>query len=1013
MQPVCGASGRLVARPLGRTSRPLVHIVTAVVLVAFVLRGLVPVGRATNQTRPLAADPRPATDPGRAEAEKAGVDIDAVVDNVRHRVTPAEDGSGALAAHDDRYRARFDASGFGFTLGEDSSRFGVSLRGVQQGTRDLALSPVAWSPEANVAVRGLGSGMTERVTARAGELEWDVVLTHPLVGRGDLRLEAELRGLDGVPARVTDPPAWRFPLSEGGAARMGEVVVKDATGAELHRALPQVRGEVLRLVVPASVLAGARYPLTIDPTVGPELPVGDPVTSSASNSQLAPAVTWNGTDFLVVWQDFRSGTNYDIYAARVSGAGSVLDPAGIPVAAAANLQFAPAVAANGTDFLVVWQDSRSGPVDDVYAARVSGAGTVLEPAGIPISTAANGQQAPSVAWNGSAFLVVWQDSRSGPSDIYGARVTSAGNVLDAAGIAISTAANDQTAPAVAWNGADFLVVWTDDRSGPSDIYGARVSGAGSVLDPAGIAISTAANGQTAPAVASNATDFLVVWQDSRSGTSYDIYGARVSGAGSVLDPAGIPIRTTAGYQIAPAVAWNGTDFLVVWQDYRSDPCCGSYDIYGARVSGAGSVLDPAGLAISTAANDQRAPAVAWKGTDFLVVWQDLRSDADSDIYGAHVSSAGSVLDSAGIPVSTAANDQRAPAVAWNGTDFLVVWQDRRSGNTYDIYGTRVSGAGGVLDPAGIPLSTAADDQPAPAVAWNGTNFFVAWQDSRAGSTDIYGAGVSAGGTVAQPAGIPISTIAAYAESAPAVAWNGSDFLVVWHDFRSASFWDIYGARVSGAGSVLDPAGIPVSTAANDQTAPAVAWNGTEFLVVWTDNRSGPTSFDIYGARVSGAGSVLDPAGIAISTAANNQTLPAVASWGDSFLVVWQDRRSGSYNIYGAGVSADGTVAQPSGIPISTAAGDQTAPELAVRYHFLVAWRDRRAGSNDDVYATRVSPSGVVEEPAGVLVAGSAIDESAPYVTGGPGTTWKVAYSRFVSESPYNATRVFLRTVSPK
>jgi hypothetical protein len=79
----------------------------------------------------------------------------------------------------------------------------------------------------------------------------------------------------------------------------------------------------------------------------------------------------------------------------------------------------------------------------------------------------------------------------------------------------------------------------------------------------------------------------------------------------------------------------------------------------------------------------------------------------------------------------------------------------------------------------------------------------------------------------------------------------------------------------------------------------------------------------------------------------------------------------------------------------------------------VAWRDRRARTNDDVYATRVSPSGVVEEPAGVLVAGSAFDESTPAVTGGPGTTWTVAYSRFVSGSPYNAARVFLRTVSPK
>ena len=162
---------------------------------------------------------------------------------MRHRVTPAEDGSGALAAHDEQYRARFDAEGFGFTLGEQPSGLGVSLRGVQRGGTDVALVPgrLERGGQRGGARPGLGddrAGDGARRRARVGRGAGP-----PAPGTGDLRLEAELRGLDGVATRVADGSAWRFPLGDGRAARMGELVVKDATGAELHRALPQVRGD--------------------------------------------------------------------------------------------------------------------------------------------------------------------------------------------------------------------------------------------------------------------------------------------------------------------------------------------------------------------------------------------------------------------------------------------------------------------------------------------------------------------------------------------------------------------------------------------------------------------------------------------------------------------------------------------------------------------------------------------------------------------------------------------------
>src|SRR5439155_11259891 len=149
--------------------------------------------------------------------------------------------------------------------------------------------------------------------------------------------------------------------------------------------------------------------------------------------------------------------------------------------------------------------------------------------------------------------------------------------------------------------------------------------------------------------------------------------------------------------------------------------------------------------ISTAPDFQGSPKVAFDGTNFLVVWQDTRDHPSSKIYGARVSPAGTVLDPAGIPLSQGAVDQERPAIAFNGSNFLVAWEDYRSGFNNDVYGTRVSPSGTVLDPAGIAISVAPNSQIAAEVGSSGANFFVTWSDDRAimYSTDLYGARVSA------------------------------------------------------------------------------------------------------------------------------------------------------------------------------------------------------------------------------------------------------------------------------
>ncbi len=113
--------------------------------------------------------------------------------------------------------------------------------------------------------------------------------------------------------------------------------------------------------MPAAVLGLATYPVTIDPSIGPVIPVANPHGGvPAANSQWAPDVAFDGTNFLVVWTDWRAGDNADIYGARVTPTGTVLDPNGLAITAQAEDQERPAVVFGSDRYLIVWEDNTSG-----------------------------------------------------------------------------------------------------------------------------------------------------------------------------------------------------------------------------------------------------------------------------------------------------------------------------------------------------------------------------------------------------------------------------------------------------------------------------------------------------------------------------------------------------------------------------------------------------------------------------------------------------------------------------
>ncbi len=183
------------------------------------------------------------------------------------------------------------------------------------------------------------------------------------------------------------------------------------------------------------------------------------------------------------------------------------------------------------------------------------------------------------------FLVVWQQAAAifGNWDIYGRRVKMAGGAGVLGGsIALSTLSNEETAPAVAAipipaGLGQYLVVF-EQRYTPSDrdIMARQVAGDGSL--GLNFAISTAAEDQSNPAVAGNesAQQYLVAWTQSfQLLANTTIHGMAFSMGGNAMSQDTV-LGGLFGDHAAVASGWGG-DYLAAFDD---QPLLGDRDIYG-------------------------------------------------------------------------------------------------------------------------------------------------------------------------------------------------------------------------------------------------------------------------------------------------------------------------------------------------------------------------------------------------------------------------------------------------
>ena len=327
---------------------------------------------------------------------------------------------------------------------------------------------------------------------------------------------------------------------------------------------------------------------------------GGMVVCAAADLQQRPVAVSDGAGgAIIAWEDRRNGFgNTNLFAQRVNGSGAVQWAAnGVPVTEAVGDQLLPAITTDGASgAIVAWNDSRA--VDgEIFVQKILAAGTPFWTAdGVAITSLPGSiQTRPAIATdNLGGAIMAWEDGRNGAdNDIYARRISSAGTPQWAInGVQIASTDNGTIPVVVADLTGGAFVVWTDERNGGvnTDVFAQRVSAGGIVQWAAnGVTVCGATGGQFFhAATADGSGGVLIGWEDGRSDAG-DVFAQRLNVSGTALwaadgRPVSTPINGQGGVTVAPDGSGGG---IFAWGDSRA--VATGVDVYAARVDGSGAL----------------------------------------------------------------------------------------------------------------------------------------------------------------------------------------------------------------------------------------------------------------------------------------------------------------------------------------------------------------------------------------------------------------------------------------
>lgn len=352
------------------------------------------------------------------------------------------------------------------------------------------------------------------------------------------------------------------------------------------------------------------------------------------------------------------------------------------------------------------------------------------------------------------------------------------------------------------------------------------------------------NGDTSASFATDGTNYLVGIQGDYVGPdSYQITAQMFGPTGALVGPRISPVPGHTGGN--PYIAFSGSNYLMVWPDDYGEGISNHSCVNGQLISPSGTLV---GSTIAVTANYQQhfmsTRPMDYGDGKYLVVWDDYSSGTAS-IYGQLISAAGALAGTQMVISSDVNYPQHCGTVAFDGTNFLIVWEKQISSNPeqWVTYGIFISPSGAMGTSFAISQTNSPSYNP-PKLVFNGTNYFIVWnRDTGLGYPNPIIWNID--GRFMTPSGSFVGNEFAIVTNGnpvfPGLAFDGANYLLSWGQNVGATNSNVCFQFLNGNGQPIGCQFTPFTAQGSQVPLLAIPlFDGKRFVAVATLSSGGMT-----------------------------------------------------------------------------------------------------------------------------------------------------------------------------